>query len=441
MTPIPTSPTKPAMFNLLGLPFSVRRNFLDVMPLEDLYVLRKGSDAVKSLSSFRCKVVDKLNVNTDTFEDNFGFQNFKVSTFANEPASFFDASLQAYDGNRDLLDVNPVKDRYVSYKSDSVKAWTGFRGKVVEKPNVVTDTVGVNDDYPRLSDVVPRRFNTTPREHIRAQNRPSIRPDVSLPKVGRQHKRELCHPSKTTPVSTFATKPATVPFNLLSLSHGALHNFLDIMPVKHLHVLRKGSDTVKSLSKYRGEVMMDLRVVTDTVGDDFYGYMRFSEVMNRRCIITPVQLLDVHMGPDIVPNVLLSKMEGQHYRELWLTGNYDWKAVVTFLHAGVEVVSLHGFMHLPAENLKEFFNALVCCKVKYVSMQNTNYQPSWLFTAQKMFKNAVGVTEQFVDYYGLRHQITLTSDNAEIRIIGRAGAHHMEEMEFWELPLLYSDDE
>uniref|UniRef100_A0A7E4VZY8 GP-PDE domain-containing protein n=1 Tax=Panagrellus redivivus TaxID=6233 RepID=A0A7E4VZY8_PANRE len=124
------------------------------------------------------------------------------------------------------------------------------------------------------------------------------------------------------------------------------------------------------------------------------------------------------MGPDICPEVLLSKMDGQYYTDLYLTGKYDWKNVVAFLHAGVKCVKMNDYMSLPAENMKEFFDTLFRFKVKFVWIVTDNYEESWLFSAQKTFNDA-GITAEYVSYKE-RYcpEVIVTSGNEKIRIIG-----------------------
>uniref|UniRef100_A0A7E4ZYF0 F-box domain-containing protein n=1 Tax=Panagrellus redivivus TaxID=6233 RepID=A0A7E4ZYF0_PANRE len=222
-------------------------------------------------------------------------------------------------------------------------------------------------------------------------------------------------------VSTSATEHVTV-FNLLSLPYGVCRNLLDIMPLKDLYFLRKGSDAIKSLSAFRGDVVEELYLKTDTSElESPIVFVSFSEVMNRQFNTTPLKGLKVHMGPDIVPDVLFSKMENKHYRELCLLGNYSWKTVVAFLHAGVEYIGLYGHMDLPVKNVEEFFKTLICYKIQHVDIQTDNYEPSWLLTTERMCNNAVGITVKFASFDEQFYpEIIVTSDNAETRFVGYA---------------------
>uniref|UniRef100_A0A7E4W1Q0 FTH domain-containing protein n=1 Tax=Panagrellus redivivus TaxID=6233 RepID=A0A7E4W1Q0_PANRE len=118
--------------------------------------------------------------------------------------------------------------------------------------------------------------------------------------------------------------------------------------------------------------------------------------MNQRFNTIPLERLGVHMGRDICPEALLSKMDGKYYCDLYLHGDYRWNQVIEFLHESVEFVSLHGNMELPMEDMKEFFEAVISFKVKRVSLFNDNCNKSWLPTAFELIHKHIGTTMKSV---------------------------------------------
>uniref|UniRef100_A0A7E4ZUU8 GP-PDE domain-containing protein n=1 Tax=Panagrellus redivivus TaxID=6233 RepID=A0A7E4ZUU8_PANRE len=185
--------------------------------------------------------------------------------------------------------------------------------------------------------------------------------------------------------------------HLPSLSFGVRRNFFDIMPLNVLNALREQSDTAKSMTKFRGEFINCLNVQTDAFKEcPWYNYTLYSEVMNRQFNTTPVERLTVHMGPDVDPEALLTKME-KCYRDLYLIGDYDWKDVIAFLHAGVECVSLSGNMNLPVDNMEEFLQSLMWFKIKKVCFFNDNCKKFWLPTAFEYIHKQIGTTVKSVE--------------------------------------------
>uniref|UniRef100_A0A7E4VT30 DUF4869 domain-containing protein n=1 Tax=Panagrellus redivivus TaxID=6233 RepID=A0A7E4VT30_PANRE len=166
-------------------------------------------------------------------------------------------------------------------------------------------------------------------------------------------------------VPTDLTKSASTPFKLLDSAFPVLRNFLDIMPMTSLFFLRQESNTVKSMSRFRGKIVYSLSIVTDTVEPWDDRYELYSNVIQRPYNVTPCCLLEVHMGPDICPKAVLSKMNEQSYTRLDVGGDYDWKQVVSFLHAGISNgVRLYDDMDLPETDMEEFFKILASYKFK-----------------------------------------------------------------------------
>uniref|UniRef100_A0A7E4UR29 NYN domain-containing protein n=1 Tax=Panagrellus redivivus TaxID=6233 RepID=A0A7E4UR29_PANRE len=208
-------------------------------------------------------------------------------------------------------------------------------------------------------------------------------------------------------------------FNLSSMPFVVRRNFIDVMPLKDLNVLRAQSDAAKILSKFRGEFVKFLNVQTDTYKDyPWYGYTLYSEVLKRQFNTTPTERLTVHMGADVDPQALLSKME-LCYRDLYLLGDYDWTDVIAFVHAGVEVITLNGNMNLPVDKMEEFLSNLMNFNIKKICFFNDNCKKFWLPTAYEIIHKHIGATIKSVEvmegFYPMIEAVT--TDNKVIDLV------------------------
>uniref|UniRef100_A0A7E4ZW68 FTH domain-containing protein n=1 Tax=Panagrellus redivivus TaxID=6233 RepID=A0A7E4ZW68_PANRE len=190
-------------------------------------------------------------------------------------------------------------------------------------------------------------------------------------------------------ISIIQTKPASTPFKLLNLTFIVFRNFLDIMPLKDLHTLSKQNDTVKTMSRFRGEVVRCLEIQTGVITDDV-DYTSYSHLINRPYKTTPFEVLRVLMDASIDPDVLLSKLNEKCYTELDLHGEYNWKHVVTFLHEGVKFIELNDTMNLPQTDMKEFFKILTEFKIQEIFFFPKNRDADWAEAALKSWSSVIG---------------------------------------------------
>uniref|UniRef100_A0A7E4VA93 F-box domain-containing protein n=1 Tax=Panagrellus redivivus TaxID=6233 RepID=A0A7E4VA93_PANRE len=208
-----------------------------------------------------------------------------------------------------------------------------------------------------------------------------------------------------------------VPFNLLSLSLPMLRNFIDIMPLKDLYTLRKNSDKITSLSHFRGDIVQILSIITDNVEPWDDKLVRYSDYMNQ-AVVKPYSIIYVYMGSDICPEALLAKMEEQVYHFVFLADEYDWKQVITFLHAGVTNLNTSGIMHLPEEDMETFLKRLSNYKVKDILFSDRNCVKIWFDTACKTWNSLIGTffkTVEVGDHYPGK-LMAITQDDAKIEL-------------------------
>uniref|UniRef100_A0A7E4UPZ8 C-type lectin domain-containing protein n=1 Tax=Panagrellus redivivus TaxID=6233 RepID=A0A7E4UPZ8_PANRE len=81
-------------------------------------------------------------------------------------------------------------------------------------------------------------------------------------------------------------------------------------------------------------------------------------------------------------------------------------------------VCMDGHMNLPAENVEEFFNILICYRIKRVYIHTDNYKSSWLHTAEKTCKDAGMIVKSFIDDERFYPEIDVTNGTEKIRITG-----------------------
>uniref|UniRef100_A0A7E4VB59 Uncharacterized protein n=1 Tax=Panagrellus redivivus TaxID=6233 RepID=A0A7E4VB59_PANRE len=121
-----------------------------------------------------------------------------------------------------------------------------------------------------------------------------------------------------------------------------------------------------------------------------YDDTSYTRLMNRPYKTTPFEGLDVHMGPDIIPEALLSKMDGKCYTELCLNGEYHWKDIMPFLHKGLKGVYLHDILDLPQADMKEFFRILLTFRIPDISFVHDDCDDAWAEAALEAWSLVVG---------------------------------------------------
>uniref|UniRef100_A0A7E4V0F6 F-box domain-containing protein n=1 Tax=Panagrellus redivivus TaxID=6233 RepID=A0A7E4V0F6_PANRE len=216
-----------------------------------------------------------------------------------------------------------------------------------------------------------------------------------------------------TPASTIPTKSTIVPFNFLESTYPVLRNFLEVMPLKELYYLRQKNENVNSLSRFRGEIVDVLCIITDTVEPWNCQYISHSEFMNRPTPTKPFAYLDVVMGSDISPKALLAKIGEQQYFGLYISGEYHWQDVVSFLHPGVSVLCLYEIMELPKEDMKKFFKILIDYKIERIQFCNNTCEESWFYAAHKTWNSLIGTGLKRVEvreWFNMELTATTTDD-------------------------------
>uniref|UniRef100_A0A7E4VHZ0 FBA_2 domain-containing protein n=1 Tax=Panagrellus redivivus TaxID=6233 RepID=A0A7E4VHZ0_PANRE len=214
-------------------------------------------------------------------------------------------------------------------------------------------------------------------------------------------------------VSRTSTESVKVPFKLFNLEFSLLRNFLDIMPSADLYILRKHDATIDKMSCFRGEIVTNLYVISDTVQPWNRLYESYSKVMSRPVNLTPFDMLEVCMGPDICPEALLSKMNEKTYRCLQICGQYHWKQVITFLHTGInDRVCLYDTLDLPEEDMEDFFKTLYNFKINKFYFCNKNCTETWLDAAYKTWSSLIGTALKSVEVtFDIFFTITAVANN------------------------------
>uniref|UniRef100_A0A7E4VHP7 F-box domain-containing protein n=1 Tax=Panagrellus redivivus TaxID=6233 RepID=A0A7E4VHP7_PANRE len=190
---------------------------------------------------------------------------------------------------------------------------------------------------------------------------------------------------------------ATVSFQLPTLRFPVLRNFLDIMPLKDLYILRQ---KVPDAARFRGDIMDIVCVASDNaeqLNPQLEGFFPYSQFMGRHVPLKPADRLEVYMGNDICPEALKAKLVELEYSNLYIKGEYEWKQVFNFLHAGVKCVCLYDNLNLPLEDMEDFFKALLSYKISKVNFFNKNCNELWAETATKVWQTLTGTALQFVE--------------------------------------------